>query len=177
VTGVAGFCAMCGAARPIGAAFCPSCGASYQAEVLGPVATASPRLAASPTAIVAIIAGALAAVGAFLPWATLSSGLMSVSKAGIEADGMLTAAAGGVAALYGLLRVIQPAIVKPAVRVLLLIVAAFIGWVGFMDLGNVTEIIGGLGENVYGSVGIRLYLTLFAAVLMAIAAALPNRTA
>lgn len=102
---------------------------------------------------------------------------MSVSKAGIEADGMFTAAAGGLAALYGLLAVIQPGIVRPPVRVLLVIVAAFIGGIGGMDLDNVTRIVGGLGENVYGSVGIGMYLTLGSAVLLAIAAILPNRPA
>lgn len=175
------FCPKCGTARPVDAAFCPRCGAPYEPPAPSPQpvpASAAPaRLALSPTAILAVVAGVLAAVGAFLPWATVSSGFLSLSKSGVEGDGVFTAGAGAVAALYGLLRAIQPALVTTAVRILLLIIAAFIGWVGITDLGSVTRAVAGLDESILGSIGIGLYVTIFSAILLAVAAILPNRTA
>lgn len=162
------YCPRCGAARPGEAAFCPACGSGYsvQDDQSRPVQL---------TAVLALVGGALAVVGAILPWASVSSGLFSVSKPGIEGDGIFTAAIGGIVALYGLIRVVQPRQATRIVRLALGISAAFIALVGISDFGNVVSVVGELDSNLAGSVGAGLYATIAAAVIVFVGSAAPAR--
>lgn len=54
-------------------------------------------------AIVALVGGLVVAVGSFLPWATVTSGLGSLSVAGTSGDGIITIVIGGLIALLALL--------------------------------------------------------------------------
>lgn len=69
--------------------------------------TFTPPTVATPTektvSIKAVTIGAaIAGAGAFLPWATVSAGFFSVSKNGIQGDGVITAVIAGIMLLLAL---------------------------------------------------------------------------
>jgi hypothetical protein len=89
----------------------------------GDMSQTEPR--AAPTAgIVAIVGGALLAVGSFLPWAEVSGSDASVTAKGLDgSDGYITLAAGLVAVVTGLL-------VVRGTRRAVAVVAVLVGLIG-----------------------------------------------
>ena len=114
-------CPRCQTANPAGSPQCRACGAANPygpppAAQPGPYAAApapqptvtspppAPVVARSipPAGIVVLIAGVVVALGAFLPWATVSNTFVSLSQTGINGgDGLISIALGAVMALAG----------------------------------------------------------------------------
>lgn len=127
-------------------------------------------------AAVALIAGLLIAVGAFLPWISATSGFGSVSRSGMEGpDGLLAVGAGVVAAVSGLagLSSARPkaAGVGPLIGG---IVGGFIALANYLDVADrVSGINTEFGEFGFASVGAGIWtiglgalLALFAGIGM-----------
>lgn len=107
------YCAECGTEHEADAMFCPSCGHTIDAEDPTPVEpsepTASTREAGGAdgysTGQKALFAGAaIAAIGALLPWVTISVLGTTASMNGIEGDGVFTLVLALLAGGIGLVR-------------------------------------------------------------------------
>jgi hypothetical protein len=145
----AAFCPKCGTARPEGAAFCPKCGAPYGGSnpdsVRPPART---RQVASEDlrtgALVTIAGGILAIVGAILPWASI----MSISMSGLQGDGMISAGAGAVALVVGLVCLRKPMSLAMAT---LAIVAGLVALgIAVLDGPNIAKHVGQSGLATMG---------------------------
>jgi hypothetical protein len=100
--------------------------------------------------------GALAVVAAFMPWLTVSAGIFTVSRDGIDGDGQITALAGVFAALVGFFSLARSEPMTKGAATVCLILAFGIGGVGSWHFMNTTT----------GETGIQpasgLYLTIVA---------------
>ncbi len=117
-----------------------------------------------------VVAAVVVMVAAFLPWATLD-GLVSLSLAGTEADGVITLVLGGAAAVLGILRALGMGRWTAIIAVLIGLVILLIAIVDIADVGSIAD----LGVAT-ASVGIGLWVTLVGAVAMVATAALAIRT-
>lgn len=108
--------------------------------------------------ILAIAGGIVAALGSILPWATLSTAFGTLSVSGTQGDGILTLAAGAVAAILGIWRFGGSA---PgwAAGLTLLAGLAIVG-VGVFDYINLSSRLAELSSDVaLATHGIGLYIT------------------
>lgn len=122
-------------------------------------------------------AGALAAVAAFLPWATVATIFGSFSVNGFadgEGDGMFTTALG---VLGALMMFVAGGAVWP--RVIAGLAGAAIAAIGFYDLSNVRSMIAEVDNDTDGfaraSTGFGLYLTIAAGIALAVCAVVATR--
>jgi hypothetical protein len=100
---------------------------------------------------VAIVAsGAGLVIGAFLPWASVSFGFGTVSKNGIEGDGVITAAAGLLIIVLCLMNSRRSYTVAIGVAVLSLLVSAY-DWI---DVSSTESIQVGIGLYVTAGAGL-----------------------
>ncbi|MEL7210018.1 MAG: hypothetical protein AAGK32_17600 [Actinomycetota bacterium] len=105
-------------------------------------------------------------VGAVLPWATVSTGFGSFSKAGTEGDGVLTLVLGLV--IGGLaLPMLTSRTVKRGLAIGIVIAAGIALAIAIYDIVDVNNTLGDLGEFADGSPGVGLYLTAAGAVAAA----------
>lgn len=148
-------------------------GVSEWASAAPPPAPAAPAPdpAGRLVSVVAAVGGGMVAAGAFLPWLTASSGLLSVSRGGLEGgDGWIAAAAGGVLLLLGVAALVGVG-VNGAGWLVGLLAAIVAGLVGIVDLQDVNERIRSVeSDNVVAQVGIGLWLILGGSVVGGIAA-------
>lgn len=119
--------------------------------------------------IVGALAGVAAVVGAFMPWATITTVFGSMSVNGFqdgEGDGMIT---GGLGALGALLLFFTRGFKAPVV--IAAIAGAAIAAVGFYDLSNIRDMIDEVNADpdgmAFASTGVGLYLTIGAGIVMA----------
>ena len=110
-----------------------------------------------PIRVGGIIAAVMVALGAFLPWATVSSYFGSASTSGIDGDGKLTlVCAIAIGVMFGLWK--RPALIVAAV------IAGIALIVGILDLIDVGRAAADFGGVVDASPGIGLFLTVLAAI-------------
>lgn len=128
-------------------------------------------------AIVVMVGGAVVAIGSFLPWASIATGLGSASIDGITGDGKITVVLGGVIALLGLLAIERPVSVARSGAMMLLGVAAVA--FGVWEYSNVQAKVDDVASDVVrASVGTGLYLVIAGGVIAIVGAALlPRPTA
>ena len=107
-------------------------------------------------ALVALVGGALMALGSFMPWASIQSGLGSVSLAGTDGDGVFSLGGGIIVALLGLVHVDRPA--AKAVRGLILVGGVVGLWIAVVDGSGLNERLDSFVTNVRASLGAGLYL-------------------
>lgn len=95
-------------------------------------------------ALTSLAGGAVLALGAFMPWATLGV----FSKAGIDGDGVLTAAAGGGIALLAIIMLANPGRALPVVAFL-----AAMGAIGiiYYDMWDIYTSVVHIGSGLYVS--------------------------
>ncbi len=110
-----------------------------------------------PIRVGGIIAAVMVALGAFLPWATVSSFFGSASTSGIDGDGKFTlVCAIAIGVMFGLWK--RPALIVAAV------IAGIALIVGILDLVDVGRATADFGRLVDASPGIGLFLTVLAAL-------------
>lgn len=165
-------CTGCGRRRHGSEAFCPSCG-----RALTPIAPAAPAPADAPpppspslpaqwrqSAMVTLAGGVMLVVGALLPWATITSGLGSVSLAGTDGDGIFLLGLGAIiaAASLGYLNGNRTA---RAGASLLGIIAI---WLMVNEVGHVARVVDEANSDyTRGSIGIGVWVCLLGALLSA----------
>jgi hypothetical protein len=108
---------------------------------------------------VTIAGAALIAVGSLLPWASVSSAFGTVSFAGTEGDGRITLV---LAALIGLGAALLWRRPGPAwiLRVIVGLLAAYVVYIAWNDMSNLSEETAEESDLVLTSVGAGLYLVL-----------------
>jgi hypothetical protein len=105
-------------------------------------------------------------LSAFLPWVSASALFASISKVGVEGDGVFTAAAGVVVILAGL-----AGISTSWAWVVALVAALAAGGIGVMDLQDVQARIAGLESEAFvAQVGLGLWGTVAGALVATVAA-------
>ncbi len=110
-----------------------------------------------PIRVSGIIAAAMLALGALLPWARVSSFFGSVSVSGVDGDGKLTLlCAIAIGVMFGLWN--RPAVIVAAV---LAGIAFLVGVIDLVDIGRTAADLGGFAD---ASPGIGLFLTVLAAI-------------
>ena len=117
-----------------------------------------------------VLCGTVAAVGAYLPWATVSASFIDpVHKAGIDGDGRWTLALGAVVGLLGLVALVRPPgpyRAGAAVGVVGLVLASMITGIALVNMADVRSVTGPLSAEarilVDTSVGVGLWFTLAA---------------
>jgi hypothetical protein len=120
--------------------------------------------------------GAAAIVGAFLPWATITAPFVgTISKAGIEGDGMFTAALGAGIGVVGWMA--QRAAWPRVLAVVAFLAIVGLGGIAAFEYSNVSSAVDGMPTTVLASVGIGIYLTGAASVLAMIGWALLRKDA
>ncbi len=130
-----------------------------------------PSTAAQPqqrtwAATAIVIGGAIVVLSAFLPWVSASALFASISKVGVEGDGVFTAAAGVVVILAGL-----AGISTSWAWVVALVAALAAGGIGVMDLQDVQARIAGLESEAFvAQVGLGLWGTVAGALVATVAA-------
>lgn len=106
--------------------------------------------------LVAIVGGAMMALGSFLPWASVSSGLGTISLPGTDGDGVFSLGAGVIVALIALVHLDRPA--GGSTRGLI-ILGGLIGLgIAVVDGGGINERIGALESGVRATVGAGIYV-------------------
>lgn len=114
--------------------------------------------------ILIILMGLIIIVGSALPWATVQSVLGSINKSGMDGDGKLTIAAGGIAILGGILLVLNEGPLAGIIITGLASGAALT--ISIIDLNNVLSKTSSLtSQYVMGSVGTGIYIVLVGGVL------------
>jgi len=104
-----------------------------------------------------LISAAILALGALLPWATVTSVFGTISVAGTHGDGVLTLlCAVAIGVMFGLWK--RPALIVAAV------LAGIASLVGVIDLVNIGRAAADLGGFIDASPGIGLFLTVLAAI-------------
>jgi hypothetical protein len=132
-----------------------------------PAAPTVDAAAATNLGRVAAVGAAALCIGSFLPWVTAASVLGSISKNGIEGDGILTAGAGAASAI-----VLYLASTKAHRRGFLLgsVFAVLGGLVAALNYFDVSNSIGDISsEYVVGKVGIGLYVCIGGALVAVVA--------
>jgi hypothetical protein len=167
------FCSGCGAAAS-GARFCASCGRDLINSAV------SPAVASVPVprqldwgGIVLVIAGALAALGSFLPWITATAAFVgTISRNGIDGggDGIFTIVLGIVIVLIGVARLAGSG--RPrTMRIGAGVGAVALGVVTWLDVAAINERISSLDSTAaVGSLGMGIIVIGIAAVLAFIGA-------
>ena len=113
-------------------------------------------------ALLTLVGGALTAVGSILPWATIASGIGSISKAGTEGDGIFTLAFGGVVILAGSLGLGGNRLALGAAALVGIVALIFVG----SSIGNVNKAIAEIETgSISAQVGIGLWVAGLGAVL------------
>lgn len=103
-------------------------------------------------------------IGAFLPWATVTAPFLgTISKNGIDGDGVFTLVAGVVVAVLGFPLISQRAL-KPGRGIPIAIVSGLAAAIGIYDLVDVNNAANDLEGPVAASAGAGLYLTAAGAV-------------
>jgi hypothetical protein len=119
-----------------------------------------------PTVVRVLVFGGAAGlvIGALLPWVKATAGIFSVTKNGIDGDGVLTLVlAVGIALLFGLLRPTQGAAVTT------IVLGGLAAVIAGVDIGDVTQKARDLvnqGSGVQATVGVGLWITAVAAVVV-----------
>jgi hypothetical protein len=126
-------------------------------------------------ALAAVVAGALVAVGSFLPWATVGAGILTASKTGIEGgDGWLTLILGAVAALVSASALIRGRLPNPGLLVSVgVVLVAVAAWEGFDILNRQSATIYGL--EIKPSPGVGLLAVAAGAIGLVVVALAANR--
>lgn len=114
-------------------------------------------------AILAWIGGGLLIFGSVMPWATISAGILSVSKAGTDGDGKITLVLGLLILAAGAMLWGQ----QPRGRTLAVTLGVIALGLGVLEYQNVAGVIAKLDTGISGSVGTGLWLVLVGAVLSA----------
>jgi hypothetical protein len=110
-----------------------------------------------PIRVGGIIAAVMVALGALLPWATVSSLFGSISVSGTDGDGVFTLLCGiAIGVMFGLWK--RPALI---VAVVLAGISALVGIIDLVDIGRTAGELGGLVD---ASPGIGLFLTVLASI-------------
>ena len=124
---------------------------------IGDITQSKRSLPVGPT--VTIAGAALIAVGSLLPWASVSSAFGTVSFAGTQGDGRITLV---LAALIGLGAAVLWRRPGPSwiLRVVVGLLAAYVIYIAWNDMSNVSEHAAEESDLVLGSVGAGLYLVL-----------------
>jgi hypothetical protein len=126
---------------------------------------------------VLLVAGALAALGSFLPWIAVTAAFVgTIGRNGFDGggDGIVTVAAGIVIALLGIAMLARSGS-SSALRIGAVAGALVLGAVAVIDIGGINDRIKTLDATlVSGSVGTGLIVIAFAAVLTVIGAAFPS---
>lgn len=142
-------------------------GATGPAGFAPPGASAKPAPPANPVIkVIAPIGAVLAAIGSVLEWASVDAGFTTVSKSGLDADGVLTlpcALIFGGLALSAMLKVWSLGRMIGA-----LVVAALVAVIAVVDIADVSSRFSDLeaqGFDVEASVGIGLWLVLLGAIV------------
>jgi hypothetical protein len=127
-------------------------------------------------ALVAIVGGAMMAIGSFMPWISARTGFGSVDVAGTEGDGVATLIAGALAALIALVFLDKPA---PGLAKLAIGAAGVIALVVvYLDYNEIQKRLEGItSDAVAGSVGAGLYIVGIGAVAAIIGAIKMTNTA
>lgn len=134
----------------------------------------APPVDQGPALVVVFVALGAVVIGAFLPWVRASAGIFSVTRAGIDGDGVLTlvlAAIGGV--LFAALRAQRQAAIAPLVTGTIALA------IGAYDLADVTSKAHDLARTsfVSASAGAGLYLTVVGAAVAVVASIVALRRA
>lgn len=88
-------------------------------------------------ALVALIGGVAAAVGAFLPWAEVRSGIFTESLNGMTGDGPLIIAAGAVGAILALIHLEKPA--PTPIRAAVIAAGVAVGVIAWASYQNIQK--------------------------------------
>lgn len=117
-------------------------------------------------------AGALALLGAVLPWMVVSTAFGGrLTKSGIDGDGQISAAAGLVLLIVGASVLVRRNLDK-ARTILAVLAGGVIAVIGWVDMQDVNERIKSTSSGlVNGEIGIGLYMTIAAGGLGIVAAA------
>jgi hypothetical protein len=180
------FCPSCGS--PVSAGrFCANCGA----DLSGAPPDASPTHDASavPQAVtrtvdwagvVILVAGALAIVGTFLPWITVTAAFIgTIGRNGLDGggDGIFTIILGLLIALMGV-AILAESGSRNSARLGAVVLAVILLGIAALDIGGVNDRLKSLGSNAaIGSVGTGLIAIALAGVLAIIGSVLPGRAA
>ena len=136
---ITAYCPRCGK-EALGAQFCSSCGTDLglSAAPVAPTAAVAPR--AVPWGGILIVAGgALAVLGSFLPWLSVTAPLLgNVTRSGLDGggDGIITLVIGAVLALLGVALILRSGSARRAV-IGTVLTSLVLGVVAVMDIGDV----------------------------------------
>jgi hypothetical protein len=118
---------------------------------------------------IVVFAGAgVLVLGSFLPWVKASAGAFTVTKNGIEGDGVLTLILAGLAAL--LFGVIKP---RNVAAIVTLIIGVLAGAIAIYDIADISQRANDLSAtsiNVSATVGVGLILAALASAAIVVGA-------
>ena len=124
-------------------------------------------LTLNTTQKIGALGGILTAVGSLLPWVTVSAlGILSVSKLGVEGDGIFTLIL-GIIVLLGIFVFKKPAFEKFGLIILGIIITILSAYYITTISGEVAKLLGvaGAGGLISAGPSIGLYVTLIGGVL------------
>ena len=117
----------------------------------------------NPKQLVAVIGAVMVVIGSFLDWVTVTTGFGDIGVGGMEGDGKLTVAFGGLALLALLALLLKPTSGGATLALILLLIAGVVLAIGY---SNVSDSVNSVESDIArASVGIGLYVGVVGAVL------------